>query len=152
VTERTKVVLRDAPVVDLLDVLSVLDGLHREVQLADMMPTPEGEEPKIEADVVEGFVTDRARLEVQRHSIHDQARAARDAGLEVVDITIDYGPEEVQRVLSATSAIARADDAAREDRLLAPPMTPRQRALWEWMDTQFRSQIEGGEPLPAPPL
>lgn len=147
-SERTRVVLRDAPVADVLDVLASLDGLHREVQLASL--GDQGAEPVLAPEVVEGFVTERARLEVQRHSIHDQARAARDRGLDSVDIVIDYGPEEVERVLAATAAIARADDAAREGKLLAPPLSPRHRALWEWMDREFRSQIAGGEPGPPP--
>lgn len=149
-TDRTRVVLRDAPVGDLLDLLSVLDGLHREVQLAGMSPAVEGVEPEITAAMVHGFVTERARLEVQRHSIHDQAREARERGLVTVDITIDYGPEEIPRVLAATEAIALADDAARAGHLLAPPMTPRQRALWEWLDQQFRAQIQGGEASTPP--
>ena len=147
-SERTRVVLIDAPVADILDVLSVLDGLHREVQLASL--GDQGDEPDLTDEVVEGFVTERARLEVQRHSIHDQARAARDAGLVTAEIAVDYGPEEIERVLAATSAIAQADDAARAGKLLAPPMTPRQRALWEWMDREFRTQIAGGAPTRLP--
>jgi hypothetical protein len=149
---RHRVELRAAPVVAVLDLLAALDGLHREVQLADIGEAGPSAGPGLEADVVAGFVTDRAGLEAERHAIHEQARLARDAGCTVADIVVDYASEQVEQVHHAAEAVARADAAARAGMLLVPPLDPRQRHLWQWMHEQVRIQMAGGPPTAyAPP-
>ncbi|HYI62683.1 MAG TPA: hypothetical protein VEW93_12860 [Acidimicrobiales bacterium] len=140
---RRRVEMRAAPAAAVLDLLAALDGLQREIQLADLGAGPAAR-PTVEASVVEGFVGGRAGIEAQRTSIHDQARQAREAGRHLVDLVAEYGAADVRRVRHATAAIAQADDAARSGLLLAPPMTPEQRHLWEWMDRQIRLQVDGG--------
>ncbi|HEU5151436.1 MAG TPA: hypothetical protein VFU19_13115 [Iamia sp.] len=131
-----------------LDLLATLDGLHREVQVAGLDSTGEIPVARETHDVI---VRDRDRLEGPRNSFHDQAAAARAAGLDRVDLTADYGPDDVARARATTVAMGEADAAARRGELLASPMTPAVRHLWLWVGAQLEAQAAGAAPTPYDP-
>lgn len=122
----------------LLDLLAGLDALHREVQMTSFDGAA-----VVTEEVTRGLVDDRARLEVQRHGLHDQAVVARAAGLDVVDLVATYLPEELARVRSATAALAAANAAAEAGALLVPPLDPELHHLWRFLDGQFEAQVAG---------
>lgn len=123
----------------LLDLLAGLDALHREVQMTSL-----DDGAVVAEDVTRGLVDDRARLEVQRHGLHDQAVAARDAGLAEVDLLVTYRSDEIERVRSATVALAAANEAAVAGTLLVPPLDPELHRLWRFLDAEFETQVAGG--------
>lgn len=145
-TEGVTVRLQGVPPHELLDLLASLDALHREVQV---MALDDAE--VVAEEVTRGLVDDRSRLEVQRHGLHDQAVAARAAGLEVADLVVTYRPEEVGRVRSATAALAAANEAAEAGTLLSPPLTAEQLRLWRFLDREFEAQVAGAAPSTFPP-
>jgi hypothetical protein len=106
------------PVAGFIDLQGGLDGLQREVHLTTLQGTP-----TVDPAVVEGMVVAREAMDEVRTTLHDQARAARDAGLAVVDLEADYPAEHRQRIMD-TMAASRAVNAQLVTQLDGGPATP----------------------------
>lgn len=134
------------PVELFLELQESLDGFQREVQLTSL----DGAEP-VGDDVVEGMVVERDAFVDIRLALHDQAAAAREAGLERVDLEVGFPADAVERVLMVTTAARQADRAAAQGRLLTPPVRDEVRRLQSWMYEQVAVQLGGGDPTPFDP-
>jgi len=134
------------PVALFIELQESLDGFQREVQLTSL----DGAEP-VGADVVEGMVVERDAFVDIRLALHDQAVAAREAGLEHADLEVQFPADAVERVLMVTTAARQADRAAAEGRLLTPPVRDEVRRVQSWMYDQVEVQLRGGTPTPFDP-
>ncbi|HEX7131063.1 MAG TPA: hypothetical protein VF228_00725 [Iamia sp.] len=129
----------------MIDLLATLDGLQREVQMANL----DADGPAAIGQAAhDALVSDRGRVEGPRNVILDQATAARAAGHQHVDITAAYEAEAIAPFLSARVGVAEADAAARRGELLAGPMAPEERRLWSWVGVEFETQAAGGPATP----
>lgn len=133
------------PVEALLELQEDVASLQREVQLAAL----DG------SSVLSQGAADRIvdqRLEVVLLDLHRQALAAREAGVAVADLEVEYPDDAYSEVVEVSRATEEADEAAAHGQLLTPPLRPEVRHLQEWLVDQAASQLRGGPPTPyAPP-
>lgn len=132
----------------MLGLAAALDALQREVQvtaLDDAGPSA------VARSTHDALVEGRARVEVARNQLLDQATAARDAGHDRADLSATYRDEDVAAFRTARTGADAADAAARRGELLAAPLSPAERHLWEWIGAQFAAQVEGADPTPYEP-
>jgi hypothetical protein len=137
------------PVDLFLELQENLDALQREVQLASL--EDRGGDAALPAEVVDGMVVHRAAMVQVRTVLYEQAMAAREAGLEVVDLVAEYPDDSTEAVLAIIAAARRAETAAARGDLLTPPPGPALRHLQTWAFDEVARQLHGGEPTPYAP-
>lgn len=134
------------PVELFIELEESLDGIQREVQISAL----DGGR-SVSDEVVDGMVVQRERLVDVRVALYQQAAAAREAGLEIVDLEAEYPEGSVDQVLAITSAVRQADVAASDGRLLTPPISDALGRFQAWVFDQVQTQLRGGEPTAYDP-
>ena len=143
----TAVWFRAIPLQTFLDMVVVVDGLLRVVQLMSL-----DHDDSLPDEVTDG-VAGRGGFDEARAALFDQAVEAHEAGVEVTDLAASYADDDWKPILEVVDAVLLADVAAASGELLTPPFTPEQRHLDPWMAEEVRRQLTGSAPrsyAPAP--
>jgi hypothetical protein len=136
----TAVWFRAIPLRTFLDMVVVVDGLQREVQLMTL-----DDDVSLPEEVADG-VAGRGVFDEVRATLFDQAVEAHEAGVEVTDLAASYADDDWQPILEVVDAVLLADVSASEGELLTPPFSAEQRHLYEWMADEVRRQLTGSPP------
>lgn len=133
------------PVEAFLDLQEALDGFQREIQLGALG----GDDAA--GSLAGRLVELRERMADIRTDLHDQCRAARQAGEGWADLVARY-PAGVRPLMVEVMAAARNVDAAAEaGSLLGTPLPEGIRQLQAWMFEEVLDQLEGAGPRPFRP-